>query len=257
MADGGGPLTIAVLVKQVPDTNALRIDKGTGKPLPGGQLVVNSYDLHAIEAALQFKEARGGEVVVLSAGPASVRDALTRALAMGADRAVHVELADPAALDTLAVARVLTEQVRPLSPDLVLAGQTADDWEDGQVGPQVAELLDLPLVSNVVAIEDGGRELTITRDMEDGYQTVRAPLPALLLASTGLNEPRLPSLKGIMAAKKKLIEPVAAAASNGAGLSWSEPLAPRRSSSGIVLQDVPAAEAARQLVAWLQEQKLL
>ncbi len=257
MESGNAPLKIAVLVKQAPDMNAVRIDRATGKPVFGGQQVVSSYDEHAIEAAVALKERFGGETVVVTAGPAGAKDALTRALAMGIDRAIHIEVADPNALDTLAIAGMLAEQVRPLGVDLVIAGQAADDYETGQVGAQVAELLDLPLVSNIVEIDVAGGALTLKRDMEDGYQTVTAPLPAALLASTGLNQPRLPSLKGIMAAKKKPVEKVPAPAVGEARMTWSAPQAPEKTITGVLLQDVPAAEAARQLVAWLEEQKAI
>lgn len=257
MADAGKPVTIAVLVKQVPDTNALKIDRASGKPVLGGQQVVNSYDEYAVEEALRLKELLGGEVVALTVGPAGAKDVLTRALAMGADRAIHVEVADPNALDTLAVARMLAEHLRPLAADLVLAGQVADDYETGQVGAQVAELLDLPLLSSVVGIEMLDGEVRARRDMEDGYQTVRAPMPAVLLTSTGLNEPRFPSLKGIMAAKKKPIERVAGEAVPRDGIAWSEPTVPPRTAGGVRLQDVPTDQAVKQLVSWLEEQKVL
>ncbi|MBA3415035.1 MAG: electron transfer flavoprotein subunit beta/FixA family protein [Chloroflexia bacterium] len=251
------PLLIAVLVKQVPDMNAVKIDRASGTPVPSGQRVVSSYDVYAIEEALRLRERHGGEVVALTAGPAAAKDGLTRALAMGADRAIHVEVADPNGLDTLAVARLLADQVRPLGVDLVLAGQASDDYESGQVGAQVAELLGLPLVSSVVAVEVTAAGLRLRRDMEDGYQSVRAPLPCLLLTSTGLNEPRFPSLKGILAAKKKPIERVSGEPETVGRATWSPPTVPASASTGVVLQDVPAAEAAKQLVSWLQEQKVI
>jgi electron transfer flavoprotein beta subunit len=251
------PLTIAVLIKQVPDMNAVRIDRATNKIVLSPQLRLSSYDEYALEAALRLREARGGEVIAVAAGPATVRDVISRSLAMGADRAIHVEVADLATADTLATAHALADGVRPLGCDVVLAGQTSDDVETGQVGAQVAALLDMPLVSNIVALQldDGG--VLARRDMEDGYQTVRAPFPVVLLASTGLDEPRLPSLKGIMAAKKKPVDSVAACSSADKRLAWDEPYVPAKSISGTIVQDVPAAEAAAQLVAWLKEQKLI
>ncbi len=252
-----GPLTIAVLIKQVPDMNAARVDRAAGTLVPGAQLGISSYDAYGIEAALRLKESFGGEVVAVAAGPASARDVLTRALAMGADRGVHLELANVNATDTLGLAHLLADAVRPLQASLVLAGQTADDFEDGQVGAQVAELLGMPVISNVVAIElqDGG--LSARRDMEDGYQSVRAPLPAVLLSSTGLDEPRLPSLKGIMAAKKKPLESTVVAPAPQERISWGATYVPEKSVSGTIVQDVPAAEAAKQLVAWLRDEKLI
>jgi electron transfer flavoprotein beta subunit len=252
-----GPLTIAVLIKQVPDMNAIRIDRATGMIVPSAQLVISSYDLYAIEAALRLKESFEGEVIAVTAGPASARDALTRALAMGADRALHLEIFDVNATDTLGIARQLAHAIRSLGCDLIIAGQTSDDLEAGQVGAQVAALLEMPVISNVVEIELGDDGLTVKRDMEDGYQTVRSALPAVLLSSTGLDEPRLPSLKGIMAAKKKLLEATTVNLEPQQRLAWESPFVPERSVSGTIVQDVAPAEAAQRLIAWLREQKLV
>ena len=255
MAEGGS-LTIAVLVKQVPDMNAIRIDRTRGTIVPSPQLVMSSYDQYAVEAALRLKEALGGEVVAVTAGPPSARDVVTRALTMGADRGVHLMLPDVNATDTLGIARLLAGALEPLRCDLVIAGQTSDDLEAGQVGAQVAALMNVPVISNVVEIQLEGRDLVVRRDMEDGYQTVRTTLPALLLSSTGLDEPRVPSLKGIMAAKKKPIEELPVSADERR-LDWSEPVVPEKTVSGTIVQDVAPGEAARQLVVWLQEQKLI
>ncbi len=257
--DAVGSLTIAVLIKQVPDMNAIRIDRATGQIVPSPQLTISSYDEYAIEASLRLKEAFTGEVVVVTAGPASARDAITRALAMGADRGIHLEVADVNATDTLGIARLLADAVEPLGCTLIIAGQTADDLEAGQVGAQVAELLGMPVISNVVEvqIEDDTHAVLVRRDMEDGYQTVRSTVPVVLLSSTGLDEPRLPSLKGIMAAKRKPIDAVPMALGDQNRLVWDEPYVPAKSVAGTIVQDVPAAEAAKQLVGWLQAQKLL
>jgi electron transfer flavoprotein beta subunit len=252
-----GPLTIGVLIKQVPDMNAVRIDRATGKIVPSPQLGISSYDEYALEAALRLKEAFSGEVVAATAGPPSARDAITRALAMGADRGVHLQIADVNATDTLGMARLLADALRPLVCNLILAGQTSDDLETGQVGAQVAELLGLPIISNVVSIEIDDDGLLVRRDMEDGYQTVRSSLPALLLSSTGLDEPRLPSLKGIMAAKKKPVETSAVNVAPETRLTWSEPFVPEKTVTGTIVQDVPAVDAAKRLIDWLQEQKLI
>ena len=253
-----GPLTTAVLIKQVPDMNAVRIDQAAGRIVPSAQLVMSSYDEYAVEAALRIKETFGGEVIAVTAGPASARDVITRALAMGADRGIHVEISDPNATDTLGLAMLLADAIRPLACDLVIAGQTSDDLETGQVGAQVAQLLDMPVISNVVdiRIDEGG--MLVRRDMEDGYQTVRSPLPAVLLSSTGLDQPRLPSLKGIMAAKKKSIESITAQASTSSDrIAWDPPYVPAKTVSGTIVQDVPATEAAKELVRWLRDQKLI
>ena len=255
---GARPLHVVVLVKQVPDMNAVKIDRATGKPVLSGQNVVSSYDAYAIEEALRLKERFGGEVVVVSAGPPTVKDAITRALAMGADRGLQIDVPNVNDLDTLAVAELLAEPLRGMTYDLILVGQTSDDYETGHLGPQLAELLDLPLVSSVMGLEVEGERLILRRDMEDGQQTVETRMPAVLMAITGLNEPRYPSLKGIMAAKRKPLDRVEASPKPADNrIAWGEPFVPERGVTGTIVQDVPPAEAAKQLVAWLQEQKLI
>jgi electron transfer flavoprotein beta subunit len=254
---GPGPLTIVVLIKHVPDVNAVKIDRATGAPVLSGQYVVSSYDTHAVEAALQLRDQFGGDVIVVSAGPPTVKDAITRALAMGADRGIQVTLPADAELDSLATATLLADAVRNTGFNLILAGQTADDNETGQVGPQIAELLGLPLISSVIGLAVEGTRLVVTRDMEDGHQSVESALPAVLLTSSGLNQPRYPSLKGIMAAKKKPVEQITAEPAAVGRMTWSAPYVPERTVSGVILQDVPPAEAASQLVAWLREQKAI
>jgi electron transfer flavoprotein beta subunit len=250
-------MTIVVLVKQVPDMNAVRIDAATGTARTSGK-AMNSYDAFAVQHALTLKKALGGEIVVVSAGPAAAKDALTRALAMGADRGVHVELDDQGARDSLDMANVLAEAVKPLDASVVLLGQLSDDVETGQIGPQIAELLGMPHVSSVLSVGAEGDALTIQRDTEGGYQSVTAPLPVVLVVGSATEEPIYPSIKGMMAAKKKPVEKVAAAAKDASPrLSWSEPKAPQREAEGIIVQGESAQDAAAKLVAWMKENKLI
>ena len=249
---------IVVLIKQVPDMNTVRLDRASGKPILSGQLAISSYDDYAIEEALRIKEAHGGEVTAISAGPASVKDAVSRGLAMGADRGIVVQLDNINELDSLQVAEILAEQVREIGPEIVLAGQVSDDNATGQVGPQVAELLGMPSLGSIASVEPNGNTLTILRDTEDGRQTIQVQTPVMLMAQAGLNEPRYPSLKGIMAAKKKplaIVVPPAVATERR--VSWSQPFVPKKESSGVLVQDQPPAEAARLLVAWMREMKLV
>lgn len=248
---------IVVLVKQVPDMNTVRVDRASGKPILSGQLAISSYDDYAIEAALRLKEEHGGEVTVVSAGPATVKDAIARALAMGADKGVIIACDRANDVESMQLARVLADQVRKLGPDIVLAGQNSDDYATGQIGPQVAELLGMPSLGSIAGVSLTGSTATVLRDTEDGRQTIQVEIPVVLMAQAGLNEPRYPSLKGIMAAKRKPVETIDADVMPERNrLAWSEPYVPERSSGGIVVQDLPAPEAAKQLVAWLREQKL-
>jgi electron transfer flavoprotein beta subunit len=252
------PYSIVVLVKQVPDMNAVKVDRATGTPDLSGQKVISSFDEYAIEAAIQLKEQYGGEVTVVSAGPPSVKDAITRVLAMGADRGVQITVDNINQLDTLAVAELFADQLKTMTYDIIFTGQNSDDYETGQMPPQLAELLGLPQVSSVTTLEANGNRLTLGRDTEDGRQIVEVDTPVLLMAMTGLNEPRYPSLKGIMAAKKKPIEQVTPPAVECTDrVVWTEPVVQERAASGIIVQDVAPAEAAQQLVAWLRENKLV
>lgn len=252
------PYTIVVLVKQVPDMNAVRVDRASGKPILSGQNVISSFDENAIEEALRLKEQHGGEVIALTVGPPSVKDAISRSLAMGADRGVIIPLDDPNGLDSLALAELIVAKVRTIDFDIILAGQYSDDQATGQVGSQVAELLGIPQVGSITKVEANGETLTVGRDTEDGRQSIEVRTPVLLMAQVGLNEPRYPSLKGIMAAKKKPVEQAAPESVDRADrVTWGEPFVPERGTTGRILQDVPAAEAARELVSWLREQKLI
>ncbi len=247
---------IAVLVKQVPDPNGIRIDRSTGSPATSGQMAMNSSDEYAVEEAIRIKEAHGGEIVAITAGPNSAKDVLVRALAMGADRGVHIVIDSTDHLTSLDLARLLSDQVRQVDADLVLTGQSSDDVGTGNIGPQIAELLGLPQVTSATAIECDGDTITVQRDTEFGKQRVRVSTPVAIMAMTGLNDPRYPSLKGIMAAKKKPVEAIPTA-TDAPAVDWGDPHAESKAADGVILQDVAPAEAAAQLVAWLREEKVI
>lgn len=197
-----------VCIKQVPDTETRIRVAGDGRTLdPAGVTwIINPYDEFAIEAALQLKDALGaGEIVVVSLGGAGVQTAIRSALAMGADRAIHLRC-DSASPDPLAVARALAAAIRDLNPGLVWLGKQAVDDDAAQVGPMLAELLGLPCATRIVKFELDGQSARVEREIEGGLESVEVPLPAVLTADKGLNQPRFASLKGIMAAKKKSIE---------------------------------------------------
>jgi electron transfer flavoprotein beta subunit len=206
-------MDIVVTVKQVPDPDIppthFKVDEATRTVIPpaGVAPVMNGYDAHALEAALRLKEQLGGKVTVVSLGPDSARDALKRAIAMGADAAIHVN--DPAftAADSTTTARALAAAIKKLGHvDLVLCGRQASDTDGGQVHLGVATHLGLPAVSPVQKIDEPSAEsLVAERIVEDGYQRLRVRLPALLGVSSEINEPRYPPLKGIMAAGRAQI----------------------------------------------------
>jgi electron transfer flavoprotein beta subunit len=247
---------IAVLIKQVPDLNAMRIDAATGKPVFTGQMVISSYDDYAIEEAIKLKETHGAEVTVITAGPAGAKDVVSRALAMGADKGILLEVAAND-VDTRALARALANQLQGGGYDLILTGQSSDDTGTGQIGPQVAEYLGLPSVSSVIGLDANGSTLSLVRDTEDGKQKVSVETPVVVMASSGLNEPRYPSLKGIMAAKKKPLETTKVDVAISQDIAWGEPYREERAATGTIVADLPAADAAAQLAAWLREKKLV
>jgi electron transfer flavoprotein beta subunit len=250
-------MSIVVLVKQVPDMNAVKVDVATGTARTSGK-AMNSYDAFAVQHAIKLKDALGGDVVAVTAGPAAARDALTRALAMGADRGVHIELDNQDQRDSLDMARVFAEAVKPLEPSVVLVGQQSDDLESGQVGPQLAELLGMPHVSSVMAVRADDGVIALQRDTEQGYQQVSVAAPAVVIVGSTTDEPIYPSIKGMMAAKRKPVEKVAApAADGGSRLSWTDPKAPQREAQGVIVKGESAQDAAKQLVSWMQENKLV
>ena len=202
-------MNIIVCVKQVLDT-AAKIEIQHGQVVTQGiPRIINPYDEFAIEEAICIKEKREGvEVTLLTFGPEKFRDALRKGLAMGADEAVHIMDVSLEGLDSFAVALVLARAVRTLPYDLILCGRQAVDDDMAQVGPTLAVLLGIPYISVVtkLALSEDNRQAMVTRQIEGGSEVLEAPLPVLLTCQKGLNEPRLPSLKGIMKAKKKEIK---------------------------------------------------
>jgi electron transfer flavoprotein beta subunit len=237
-------MKIIVCVKQVPDTETRVRIAPEGNAIVEGdiQWIVSPYDEFAIEEALKLKEAKGGEVVLLSLGPERVQTALRNGLAMGADSAVHVKdaLLDPA--DTLGVARALAAAIKTLAPyDLVLTGQQGVGGDHSQVPGLLAELLDLPQVTVAVKLEVQDGKAVAEREIEGAQESWETTLPAVISAQKGLNTPRYASLKGIMAAKKKTIQTLDAAA---LGLDAGA-LAPR---TKVVALELPPARPAVKMI---------
>jgi electron transfer flavoprotein beta subunit len=201
-------MKIAVCVKRVPDSEARVKIAADGKSLDaaGVKFVMNPYDEFAVEEALRRKEKAGtGEVAVLCLGPAAAQETIRTALAMGADRGVLLQ-AEKIPADPFEVAKVIAAELKSTSWDLILLGRMAIDDYHHQVGPLVAELLGLPCVTTVSHLDIEGTKGVAEREIEGGIEVVEFPLPAVLTADKGLNEPRYPALKGIMAAKKKPLE---------------------------------------------------
>ncbi len=257
-------MNIIVCIKQVIDTGAeIRVVDGKVDDA-GSPRVLNPYDEFAVAEALKVREKfSDSTVTAVSLGPERFRDTLRSALAMGADRAVH--LLDPAFdnIDPLGVAYVLAKALRLLKFDLILCGRQAVDDDMSQVGPSLAAFLNIPCVCVITKldIDEAGRAAQVTRQIEGGSEIIDAQLPLLVTCQKGLNEPRLPSLKGIMAAKKKEIEvmdapflkfdPIAMGVEANRIVEIDLSL-PQQKEKGQILQGTPE-EAVAQLVKILRD----
>jgi electron transfer flavoprotein beta subunit len=201
-------LKIAVCIKRVPDMEMRFSIAGDRKSLDraGLKYEMGDFDGYALEVGLQLVEKRGsGEVIVVSLGPDGVQEILRKALAMGAARAVQLK-SEEVPFDGLAIAQALVAELKDGGYDLILFGRMATDTGNGAVGPMAAELMGLPCVTSISQLEIAADHGTARRDLEGAAETVRFPLPAVLTIDEGIARPRLASLKGIMAAKKKPLE---------------------------------------------------
>jgi electron transfer flavoprotein beta subunit len=258
------------LVKEVPDAAVeKRIDASTGRMDRGGEKNLNPYDTHAIEAAMQIKE--GGaipvdEIVAVTMGPESAVRALHKAVSLGADRSVHLSDDALAGSDVAATGYALAKALEKEQPDIVLLGQQSDDGECYTIGAVVADHLKAPSLTQVIKLDvvDGG--LRCERQAEYGYDTVQVELPAVISVGDAINEPRYPSLKAIMGAKKKPLEKAAAGdvgidaslvGADGSQVSCGEFKAPPAKSAGTIIEDEDTDATVEQIVAWLDERKLI
>ncbi|MGH7675210.1 MAG: electron transfer flavoprotein subunit beta/FixA family protein [Gemmatimonadales bacterium] len=246
-------MKIAVCIKRVPDTEARIKVAPDGKSLDeaGVKFILNPYDEFAVEEALQRRDKAGaGEVVVISLGPAAAQETIRTALAMGADRGVLLQV-DRIPLDGLEVAKALAAELKDGGYDAILLGKMAVDDYNHQVGPMVAELLGLPCVTSVAHLELAAGQGTAEREIEGGIEVVAFPLPAVLTADKGLNEPRYPALKGIMAAKKKPLD-VKPVTLGAGGLELLAMTPPAERKEGRIVGEGPAA--VPELVRLLREE---
>ena len=256
-------MKIAVCVKHVPE-GAGRLDPGSKRLDRSGEGALNHFDANAVEEALRLKGDSDSEVVVVSLGPEKAADSLRKALAMGADRAVLVTDAAAAGSDLVATSKLLAGALERESADLVLFGQQASDGDGAVLWAAIAERLRRPVVSQAAELTIDGGTLRAKRQTEFGYDVIEAPLPAVVAVSDAINEPRYPSLKGIMGAKKKPFE-VLSLADLGVGaddagdagsktevLSLGEP--PSRGDARKIEDD---GSAAQQIVDFLAEKRLV
>jgi electron transfer flavoprotein beta subunit len=263
-------LKICVLVKEVPDAAVeKRIDPSTGRLDRSGEKNLNPYDTHAIEAAMQIRE--GGtvevdEIVAVTMGPESAQRALHKAVSLGADRSLHLSDDGLAGSDVAATGYALAKAVEKEQPDLVLLGQQSDDGECYTIGAVVADHLKMPSLTQVIKMDVEEGALRCERQAEYGYDTVQVKLPAVISVGDAINEPRYPSLKAIMGARKKPLEKVAAGdvgidaslvGADGSRVQCGDFHAPEAKPPGKIIEDEDTNETVEQIVAWLAERKLI
>lgn len=200
-------MNIYVLLKRTFDTEE-KISIQNGRIAEdGAEFIINPYDEYAVEEAIQVRDNHGGDVTVITVGGEESEKQLRTALAMGADKAVLINTEDDLDHgDQFTTATILAQYLKDQEVDLILAGNVAIDGGSGQVGPRVAEQLDIPFVTTITKLEIAGKTVTVTRDVEGDSEVIETSLPLLVTAQQGLNEPRYPSLPGIMKAKKKPLE---------------------------------------------------
>jgi electron transfer flavoprotein beta subunit len=266
-------LKICVLVKEVPDAAVeKRINPSTGRMDRSGEKNLNPYDTHAIEAAMQLRE--GGavevdEIVAVTMGPESAVRALHKAVSLGADRSLHLTDESLAGSDVAATGYALAQALAKESPDLVLLGQQSDDGECYTIGAVVADHLKMPSLTQVIQMDvQTGTPPTLRceRQAEYGYDTVQVEMPAVISVGDAINEPRYPSLKAIMGAKKKPLETVGAGdvgidasmvGEEGSRVQCGEFHEPAAKAAGQIIEDEDTDETVEKIVSWLEERMLV
>lgn len=245
-------MNIAVCIKQVPDTETKIKIAGDGKSIveEGIKWIVNPYDEFAIEEALKITEKNGGEVTIVSIGPASIDKTIREALAMGAHKAVRIDTAK-LPFDPVVTAKALAEVLKEQNFDLIMFGQRAIDSDHSEVPSMVAQALSLPCIPVVVKLEFEGEKATAYREIEGGDEKISFSLPAIVSAQRGLNIPRYRSLKGIMQAKKKEIE-VKQVSLDEEKMTVAKLEYPKEKSAGKIVGE--GAEAVPELVRLLREE---
>src|SRR5438445_7300600 len=262
-------MKICVLVKEVPDAAVeKKLNPTTGRMDRSGEKNLNPDDTHAIEAAMQIRE--GGtapveEIVAVTMGPESAARALHKAVSLGADRSVHLCDDALAGSDVAATGYALAQTLKRESPDLVLLGQQSDDGECYTIGAVVAEHLGMPSLTQVIKMDVEGEGLRCERQAEYGYDTVQVELPAVISVGDAINEPRYPSLKAIMGAKKKPLDTLTAAdaeietgrvGAEGSQVDCGNFHDPPQKEPGQIIEDEDTNETVEQIVAGLEERKL-
>lgn len=261
-------MDIVVCVKQVPDTTEVKIDPVTNTLIRQGvPSIVNPFDKNALEAALQLKEKHGGKVTVITMGPPQAKDALKECIAIGADEALLISDRSFGGADTLATSYTLAAAIKKLgNVDMIICGKQAIDGDTAQVGPEIAEHLDIAQVTCVSKIEVEGNCVRVEREHEEGYEIVETKTPVLITVLKSINEPRFPTVKGTMKANRKNIPTWTASDmevdSAQLGLKGSPTqvrriFTPQQRVQGEIIQADTAKEAAATLTSKLLAAKII
>ena len=262
-------MIICVCIKQVPDTNEIRIDPETNTLIRTGvPSIVNPFDTYALEAAVRLKEKLGGRVIVISMGPPQASEAVRSCLAVGADEGYLVSGRKFGGSDTLATSYILSEAIKTVEKkeglkfDLILGGKQAVDGDTAQVAPEIAEHLGLPQVTYALGIEEDGGELRIKRDSDSGYDIISVKLPAVITVVRLPYEPRYPSIGPWLESKKRTIPvlteedldtvDITRCGLNGSPTKVKRSYTPVREKHGTILSKVPADKAASEIAAMLR-----
>ena len=262
-------MNILVCIKQVPDTTEVKINPETGTLMREGvPSIINPFDMYAIEEGLRLKEKFGGKVTVITMGPPQAKEALKEAISYGVDEGILISDKAFAGSDTLATSYTLSHAIKKIENyDLIICGKQAMDGDTAQVGPGIAEWLDIPFVAFVKKIEEVTNEyLRVERMMEDGYDIVELPLPALMTVVKEINVPRMPSLRGKMKALK--YEPIIwntehiNVHQDRLGLKGSptqvfKVFSPKLRTKGEIIEGESVDEKAQKLVSKLKEAKIV
>lgn len=264
-------MIIVVCIKQVPEITEVKIDPKTKTLMREGvPSILNPLDEFAIEEALRIREKHDGEVIVVTMGPPQAKEAILKCLAMGADRAIHLSDRAFAGADTLATAYTLAKTIKQFIPnfDIILCGKQAIDGDTAQVPVEMAEWLNLTQITGVkkVEVDPKGRKVVVHRETDEGYEVIESKLPVLLTAIKELNEPRLPTLMGILSAKNKETRVITAAdldkdtelfGLNGSPTQVVEIFAPKPRGKGTIIMDEDPVAAAKKIIQFLFEKGVI
>ena len=246
-------MKIIVCVSHVPDTTTKINLTADGKNIdPSGvKFILNPYDEFAVEEALKLKEKNGGEVIALSVGSDSAKEAIRQALAMGADRGILIK---GEKTDSFSVAEMLSQTIKAQGPDLILMGKQSIDFDGMEMAPMLSELLDLPAATVITGLSIDGTNVTAEKEVEGGKEIITLSLPCIISAQKGLNDPRYPSLPNIMKAKSKPIEEISGTASEVRSIVIKMDKPEKKRANKIIEGDGNAAGAAAELVKMLHEE---